>query len=115
MINLEQAILLVKSKYPDLRIICCDDYGDSYSFWMMDRKWDGKKETCPCGSNTYLVDKESGHISVPSFDEFFDYSLERGKPKSIDVSEYLSKEDLDFSERVMRRIKEEERKLEESE
>lgn len=101
MITLNEACKKVQSNYSGNRIVDCEDYNDSYGFFVLPKTWNGEKETLPCGSGPIMVNKNTGEIKELGSGEYFEYllSLEHN-PEKINIFSYLSDEDAGFARKV---------------
>lgn len=112
MITLEEACKIIQNKYPDFRIIRCEDYGDFYGMNMQPRTWDGERLTRVAGGID-TVDKVSGVVSRIGAQEFCDHNYSYEEIALSVISPYLSDEDLTFALKVQKKEEEFNRMLEE--
>lgn len=95
MISISEAVSTFNRKWPRLRILRCYDDGKYYSFDVIGRKWEGDWNLIPVGIESYYsMNKETGEFV---FDR---YSQEEDPGSEVDLSNALSKEDLDFIEYI---------------
>lgn len=95
-ITLEKACKLINDKYPNKRILGCNDYGDDYGFHLVSRKWNGDIEDRPVDSTfADTVNKKDGTISYIMMTDPFPEN--KGV---LNVLPYLSEEDRNFATEV---------------
>ena len=93
MVTIEEAINILRKKYPDRRIINLLDFKDFYASSAPTKRWDGNPKEVPSSSGFECVRKSNGETF---FYHILDMLDDGATYKRLDIKEYLSKEDAEF-------------------
>ena len=93
MITLQQAYEVVKNKYPDKRILSCLEFTDCYAFSVVTRKWNGEPDDRPVTPAMEAVRKDNGELF---YYHIGDALSAVSDPIVVDITGYMSEEDVDF-------------------
>ena len=84
----------LKREDPDELLVACEDFGNSYAFYSFPKEWDGRDDSLGISNIFTTVNKRTGKIGFVMFGD------EPDDPKEIDISEYMTNDELKCREKA---------------